>query len=515
MKKEKKNKPEKKKTKIENKEKVGTRIVNTIKKRWLISGTNTILLIGILVAITILINSIVQSLELTPIDCTSNKQYTLTEESKERIKDIEDNINIYVVGFTDQDAEYNLLKQYNKVKNNINVEIINTDERIDIAEKYQLTDEYNVIVVENGERSNIITSDELYTTDADWNTVDVTEEKITSAILKVTSKEIPKIYFLAGYSNYSLEYDGGMYGLSQYLENEVLEYEELNMLTVGSIPEDCKTLVITTPTKDFDELTTTEILKYIQNGGNILWLNDAYGTKIDLPNVNKILAEYAVNPFETGYVYETDTNRIVLNIGSCIVEDLTGYTDIDKNLKSTILLNSTKININEDKLDEKNVEKEDIITSSEDSYYRKDVSNESISTDGDEQGGFLLASLITKTIENEEQKEEDTETENEDENKIQSKLMIIGNNLFVSDSQLASNIYPMIYLENNKDLALNSLAHLTEQESGITIRKAYTATSSFTATDGDKKIIMEVIFAIPIIIIIIGIIVWQKRRRKK
>ena len=65
--------------------------------------------------------------------------------------------------------------------------------------------------------------------------------------------------------------------------------------------------------------------------------------------------------------------------------------------------------------------------------------------------------------------------------------MIIGNNLFVSDSQLASNIYPMIYLENNKDLALNSLAHLTEQESGITIRKAYTATSSRLSTKTPRE----------------------------
>ena len=76
------------KTNVE-KEKFGTKFINTIKKRWLISGTNTILLIAILIAIVILINSVVQSLDLTPIDCTSNKEYTLTKESKERIKNID------------------------------------------------------------------------------------------------------------------------------------------------------------------------------------------------------------------------------------------------------------------------------------------------------------------------------------------------------------------------------------------------------------------------------------------
>ena len=41
--------------KVENsKEKFSIKFINTIKKRWLISGTNTLLLIAILIAITIL-----------------------------------------------------------------------------------------------------------------------------------------------------------------------------------------------------------------------------------------------------------------------------------------------------------------------------------------------------------------------------------------------------------------------------------------------------------------------------
>ena len=49
MKKKEKIKPEKSKKNKDNKEKLGARFVNTIKKRWLISGTNTILLIAIFI----------------------------------------------------------------------------------------------------------------------------------------------------------------------------------------------------------------------------------------------------------------------------------------------------------------------------------------------------------------------------------------------------------------------------------------------------------------------------------
>ena len=486
-----------------NKEKLGVRFVNAIKKRWLISGTNTILLIAICIAVVILINTFVKSLNITPIDCTSNKQYTLTEESKTRISNINDNVKIYIIGYEENDGVSTLLKQYNKSNNNIDVEMIDINERIDIAAKYRITDESQSIIVENGDKSKVLYSDDLYTYDSSYNTIDLTEEKITSAILNVTSDKIPNIYFLTGYSDYKLEQSGGMYYLSQYLNDEVLNYNTLDMLVSGSIPDDCNTLVITTPSKDFDELTTNEIINYINKGGNILWLNSAYGQSIELTNVNKILALYGINPFDVGYIYETDNNRIPLGISSCVLESIVN-TDIGKNLENAAFLTSTKINYNADGLSELGVVEQDIVTSASTSYFRANVSNSSTSTDGDVQGSFTIGGLFEKTI-----------SSTEDSDEIVSKLVIYADNNFISDLQLSSQVYPMIFMYNNKDLALNSIAYLTDQKEDITIRKDYTKAGNFTVTEGQKVLIMRIVFGVPIAIIFFGIIVWQIRRRKK
>lgn len=492
---------------IKPKEKIGTKFLETIKKRWLISSTNTILLIAILIAIVILINSFVQSLELTPIDCTSNKQYTITDETKNRIKEIDKQVNIYMAGYTEEDTTYTLVKQYNKVCKNINVEIIDLTERTDLADKYHLQNDYSAIVIESADKSKTLMSSDLSTYDSNYNTVDVTEEKVTSAILNVTSDKIAKVYFLTGFSEYSLDYSGGMYYFSKYLDDEVLEYETLDILVKKEIPADCNTLVITTPTKDFDDYTTNQIENYINNGGNILWLNSSYGKQVSLTNVNKILALYGINPFDVGYVYETDANRVVLGYSSCILEDL-GNTKIDKNLNKVILLNATKINTNTEKMEELGIEEQKIISTADTTYFRKNISNTSNSTDGDEQGGFTVGGIYTKTI--------SSKSENEENSKIVSNLVILGDNNFISDIQVASNAYPMILLPyDNKDLALNAIAYLTDNDEGITIRKDYNNVSSFTATDAQKSLIMKVVFAVPILIIIIGIIVWQVRRRKK
>ena len=491
------------KTTVE-KEKFGTKFINTIKKRWLISGTNTILLIAILVAIVILINSAVQSLDLTPIDCTSNKEYTLTKESKERIENIDTDINIYFVGYDDTDAQVSLAKQYNKTNKKINIEVIDVNERQDIASKYSVTNDSKAIIVENGDKSRTLYSNDLYTYDSSYQTVDITEEKLTSSILNVTSDKIANVYFLSGYSDYSLEYSGGMYYLAAYLKNEVLNYKTLDMLVKGTIPEDCDTLVITTPKKDFEEFTTNEIIKYINNGGKILWLNSSYTSAKDLPNVNKILALYGIKPFDVGYIYETDSEKTVHGYASCMVENL-GSTDIAKKLTDVVLSAATKINVDKDSLTDLGVTEEDIISTKNTSYFRSNVSNTSSSSDGDEQGGFTVGGIFNKTISSDE----------DSDNKKESKLVIFGDNNFVSDIQITNQEGPMIFLRNNKDLMLNSIAYLTNNDQDITIRKDYTKATSFTPTDAQKLTIARIIYMVPIAIILVGFIVWQVRKRKK
>ncbi len=295
-----------------------------------------------------------------------------------------------------------------------------------------------------------------------------------------------------------------MYLFSTYLDDEVLEYEQLDILVKQGIPTDCDTIIITNPRKDFDDYTTSQLEKYINNGGNILWLNSDYGTNVAFTNVNKILSLYGIDPFEVGFIYETDSNKMV-GYPNCILENI-GYTDIDKNLNKVILFNATKINANPEKIEQLKIEETKIIETTDTTYFRKNPSNLSNSTEGDERGGFTIGGIYKKTI----------STDSDEDNQISSKLIIFGNTDFISDEPIVNNAYPLVLLPyNNKDLVLNSIAYLTDNDKGITIRKDFNNVSNFTATNAQKSLIMKVIFLVPITIIIIGIIVWQVRRRKK
>ena len=508
-KKENKKKKEKNKKDKTEKEKKPNKFIQTIKRNWLINGTKTLILVLIIVAIFITINVVMHNLELTPLDFSQEQLYTLTDETKERVKDIDKDVHIYFIGYTDESSDVDLAKQFNKANERIVAEAVNIENRPDLAEKYGIETGTSGIIVECGENSKVLTASDLVTYDmSTYETISIAEEKLTSAIMSVTADTIPKIYFLEGYSDFTLT--SNMYYFSMYLQNEINEIDTLNILSTGKVPDDCNTLVITTPNKDFDDVTTNAILDYINSGRNILWLNAAITEDEEMPNVNKILAEYGINPFQVGIIRETDPSKMVVESPDVIMPDVQ-YSTITKdiyNLTTPIFINATKININEEALEELNVQKTDLLLTSDGSYFRTNFNiNSDDPTDDEETGEFIVGAELDKTI-----AEANEET---GENAVVSKLVIYGENAFVSDYQLiASSQYSGFMLGGNRDLVLNSLAYLVDREDDITVRKS-TGTVTYTATEQQDTIVRAVIFTVPAIIILIGIIVWQVRRRKK
>lgn len=493
----------------EKKEKKPNKFIEVLKKKWLIDGTKTTLLVLAIILLFIGINILMQKLELTPIDFSQEKLYTLTQESKDKVKNIDKDVHIYFVGSTDEDSNLELAKQYKNVNEKIVAEAIDINARPDLASKYSIEEGTQGIIVECGENSKVLTSSDLVTYDTTtYETISIAEEKLTSSILTVTSNEIPKVYFLEGYSEYKLSTN--MRYLSVFLANEVNEIETLNILSTGKVPEDCKVLVITTPNKDFDETATNAIKDYINAGGNILWLNGVIAEKQELPNVNSVLELYGVNPFDVGMIFETDSSKTVSGMPYVIFPTI-GYSNLTKTLYDTsdvLLINPTKVNIDEGRLEELKVAKTELLTTGETSFFRADYSITSSSKqENEETGKFVVGAELEKTLQ-----EANEET---GEKAKTSKLVVIGENTFITDFTLSQNAQsPIIALARNKDMALNSIAYLAERPEDITARKS-TGTVTYTPTKEQDIMVQVAIFGVPTLIIIAGIVVWIARRRKK
>ncbi len=497
-----------KKEKKTNKEKKPNKFMQIIKKRWLINGTKTTILVLVILAVFFAINILMQQLELTPLDFSAEKLYTLTDESKEKVKDINKEIDIYFIGYSDGDSTLDLAKQYNKTNENIKVEAVSVENRPDLAEKYGIQTGDVSIIVECEEKFKILSTSDLVAYDTNtYESYSVAEEKLTASIMQISTDDVPKVYFLTGYSDFSLSY--AMQYLNMYLQNEINEIAVLDILSEGKVPDDCDTLVITTPSSDFDEQTTNAIIDYINSGRNILWLNSVVSQEQNFPNVNKILAMYGVNPFEIGRIRETDSSKMVYDSPDLIMPEVGYHTITEDIINGLIFRNATKINLVDDEaLEELNVTETGILNTSEGSYFRSDFYNsDAAKSDEDEAGPFLVGAELDKTI---KEANEDT-----GEQAVVSKLIIYGENYFVSDLPLFSDSQmPQIVYRQNRDLVLNSIAYLCERDEDITARKN-TGSVTYTATELENNVILAIIFVVPVIIILIGIIVWIKRQRKK
>ena len=98
-----------------NKENKTMKFLDIIKKKWLINGTKTAILVVALVAIFMALNLGMQKLNLTPLDFTQEKLYTLTDESKEKVKDIEQEVTLYFFGADENTTIIDFAKQYTAI----------------------------------------------------------------------------------------------------------------------------------------------------------------------------------------------------------------------------------------------------------------------------------------------------------------------------------------------------------------------------------------------------------------
>ena len=225
-----------------------------------------------------------------------------------------------------------------------------------------------------------------------------------------------------------------------------------------------------------------------------------------MTNFQKVLDQYGVS-ISKGAMLEQDSDKMLYSTPSAILvtvspsSSVTSETNMNMN---ACFMTSGRIDLKDsEELEKIGVEVETLATTGENSFYRTDYSIETNSkTKSDEEAGnSTVGALLKKKI------DDDTTSE----------LIVYSNNVFITNLQIAiSQQYYSYALDfyNNEDLAINSIAYLTGRDNMITIRKDVEQ-STYTVTEQQNIIILSIIFAIPVMIIVIGIIVWQIRTRKK
>lgn len=449
------------------------------------------------VVICVVINLFVGELKLST-DFSSNKIFSITKDTKDFVKGLDNNITIYYLYENDNQSEYGkdpsvekIIDRYENLNSKVKVEKKDIVLYPNFTKKYSQTelDPNSIIVVNNDtDTFRIINYADMYEIDSSAQQltgIDV-EGQITSAIDFVTNKNAPKLYYTTGHGEAELGSS-----VQKIIQKRNFSLNELSTLTVKEIPEDCNVLVINGATSDFSDDEIAMVRLYLANGGDAI-INLQYTTN-QLKNLTGLLDYYGIREKEGvvfeeyGHYMEPNPFYVLPSYGSHqIVDSISASRRYIFTPNARGLFASDTVR--------ESVTLTDLLTTTEGAYSK--VNEESTTfefEDGDIHGPFDLGILA----EEKSSAKDDT-----------MKLVVYSSALMLDDSILGGGQFA------NGDLFDNTLGYMSTVGSNITI-PVTSLTTNYLTIPAMLQTVLGIVFVIiiPLGILIAGFVIWLSRRK--
>jgi len=477
------------------------------KRRWAFSkkmigtGAFSAGMIVIMCAICVVVNLVVTTLpaKYTSIDCSATKLYSLTNDTKDRVSKLDEDITIYVLNSKkSKDAKIDeTINRYKDFSSHIKVKYVDPATSPKFYQDYtDTTPTTNSLIIESKNRSKVIDYNDIYEYDSSsyyygyQSQSSITgydaEGQITSAIEYVTmdADEFPVIYQITGHNETEIGSN-----FQNVVSKANANLKSLELFNEEKVPEDATAIIINSPTVDFNEEDAQKVIDYLNGGGKALIVG-CYAYNDELTNFNKILAAYNVS-FKTGVVAENDSSKYYQNpLYLLPTVETTDYTS-DATDGYVFLAGSCAISYPEDTDD---VTYTKLLSTSDSAVLKKDWKNITTSKaeDADENGPFTTGLAVN-------------------DSSTGASIVVFGTPYVVDDS------YDNAVSGNNADMFKDVITSMTgnvELASSVIPVKDYTLSNITINTLQAVITGLIIMIAVPILLIIIGIVVWAMRRKK-
>ena len=267
--------------------------------------------IALAVAAVVIVNIIAAELPTTwtSIDVTADKIYSLTDQTKEFLANMDENVTIYVIVAekSQDDTLGQTLQRYEELSDHIKVEYVDPNVNPRFYRQYTDTISMNSLIVVSEKRNKVVPYSSIYESEYDYTTGASTttgydgEGQITSALDYVLSDDMPKVYMTEGHGEYDFSSS-----FTSALKKQNVDYETINLMDYDSLPEDAACLIINAATTDFSADDRDKVLAYLEQGGNVILITGV--TDEATPNLDAILDYMGLNRTE-GLVVEQNAEN--------------------------------------------------------------------------------------------------------------------------------------------------------------------------------------------------------------
>lgn len=459
-----------------------------------LTGVSVLVVLGILIAI-----NYIGARQNKRWDLTTNQQFSLSDQSRNVLKKLDAPLQITVFDKTDNfGRSRERLKEYEYVSKNVSIEYVDPDKKPALASQNQIQ-QYGTLLFNYKGRSERVTTD--------------TEQDITTGIIKVVQGQTKKIYFTKGHGEKdtaSAERDGYK-AIADGLGRDNYSVDSVVLAQVGAVADDAAVVIVAGPKADFLPGEITALKKYLDKSGKLLLEIDP-PEKPDSPPLTNLIAlahEWGVDlgndivvdvsgmgqlvgtgpevPLAASYPSHAITQRLKLITGFPLARSVTAVAGGVNGHTA-----------------------QGIVQTSERSWAESDIKSvlttgkvQMNAATGDKPGPVMIAAAVSASAS--AQTPASPKPGEADAPKPEARVVVFGDSDFASTSALG--------IPGNRDLFMNTIGWLSQQENLISIRPKEAGDSrvTLTAVQSNEVTLMSLLL-IPGLVFGAGVYSWWRRR---
>jgi ABC-type uncharacterized transport system involved in gliding motility auxiliary subunit len=457
-------------------------------------GASIVIVLGILVAINYL--GVRQNKRW---DLTAARQFSLSDQSRNFLAKLDAPLHVMVFA---QDTDFQTfrdrLEEYEYASKQVTTEYVDPDKRREVAQQNQIQ-QYGTIVFKYRDRTERITTN--------------TEQDITNAVIKIVTGEQKKVYFSQGHGEKNpdaVDRDG--YGqMVNALKAENYAIDKVVIAQTGTVPDDATVLVVAGPKVDFLPNEIDVIKKYLDRSGkllleldppeepngppltNLIALAKEWGIEVgndlvvDVSGMGRLIGASEAMPVAANYPTHPITERFSIMTVYPLTRSVTAIPNGTNGRTAQPFVETSERSWSETNL-------KDLYEGTGGDVVLNEGS-------GDRKGPISIAAAVSAPA-----AAASAAKPAEGAPTPEARVVVFGDSDFASNASFSNGL-------GNKDLFMNTIGWLSQQENLISIRPKDAEDRRITLTPAQQNNIMILsLLLIPGFIFGSGVYSWWKRR---
>jgi len=442
------------------------------------AGIYLLVVLAILVVVNFLANRYNKS-----FDTTSNKRYSLSEQTQKIVKGLKQNATItYYNQSTHFQEGKDLLDEYANLSPKIHIAYVDPDKSPELARAAGIRN-FGTAVVQVGAKKEIAK--------------DLTEEGITGAFIRDLKGTTRTVCFVTGSGEHQIDNTerDGLSHFKDLLARDEYQSKAIDLLQQAVVPPDCTTVVIAGPAHDYQQPEVDAIKNYVESGGRAFFMLDPpiqFGSSAIATNdaLTSVLESWGVTP-DKNMILDLNPVGQLAGLGPQVVL-VTTYSSqpIVSDMRGSAVGFPLSRSLEIKDTGKTSVQK--LFDSSGSSLATSNLSSPEVSVADPQnrKGPFTIAAAGTY---------------NTGKQNSQGRFVVAGSSSWAANRFLGFN--------GNGDLALNAMNWLSSDEDLISIRPKPPEDRRITMTRAQLNLVrITSQFVLPLIVVIIGTMVWWERR---